>query len=64
MDNQFQVHKLVLAARSSFFKAMFKSDSNEAIKNKTEMADFNFDIVKLALEIIYGRNISNLNFVG
>ena len=60
MDNDFQVHKLVLAVHSSVFKAMFKSDSNETIENQMEMVDFDFNIVKIAFEIIYGRQIPAL----
>ena len=39
---------------------MLKSDSKEAIENQIEMVDFDFDIVKLALEIIYDRQIPTL----
>ena len=60
MDNHFQVHKLVLAAHSPVFEAMFNSDSNEAIENQMEIVDFDFDIVKLAIELIYDRQIPTL----
>ena len=58
MDNYFQIHKLVLAAHSSIFEAMFNSDSNETtIESQMEIVDFDLDIVKLVLEIIYDRNV-------
>ena len=39
---------------------MYFSDSNETIGNQVEIVGFDFETVKLALELIYGRQIPTL----
>jgi len=47
------VHKLVLAARSSVFKAMFSSEMIESISGKVAITNFELPVVKAFLEFIY-----------
>uniref|UniRef100_A0A914YJ00 BTB domain-containing protein n=1 Tax=Panagrolaimus superbus TaxID=310955 RepID=A0A914YJ00_9BILA len=59
---EIKIHKIILAAHSPVFAAMFKSPMKEAFENKVEIPDFSFDIVEMAIEFCYhqphDKNIS------
>uniref|UniRef100_A0AC34FKR6 BTB domain-containing protein n=1 Tax=Panagrolaimus sp. ES5 TaxID=591445 RepID=A0AC34FKR6_9BILA len=53
---EIRIHKVILAARSSFFAEMFTIiDSAE---NQIENTDFDADVVQAAVEFCYDQNIT------
>uniref|UniRef100_A0A914XTI3 BTB domain-containing protein n=1 Tax=Panagrolaimus superbus TaxID=310955 RepID=A0A914XTI3_9BILA len=48
-----EVHKLVLAHRSSVFATMFKSEFKEGQENKVEITDFPFEVVEFGIKSCY-----------
>ncbi|KAG5851034.1 hypothetical protein ANANG_G00088730 [Anguilla anguilla] len=56
-DKEFPCHRLVLAACSSFFRAMFKSDREEFQKREIVLEEVEPEIMELILKYIYTSNI-------
>lgn len=50
---QFQLHRLVLAAQSSFFRSMFTSDLKEARDRVIELKDVSAAVFQLLVDYIY-----------
>uniref|UniRef100_A0A914Z0X6 BTB domain-containing protein n=1 Tax=Panagrolaimus superbus TaxID=310955 RepID=A0A914Z0X6_9BILA len=50
-------HKLVLAARSPVFAAMFESGMKETKENKVEIKDFSHDLVAAAIKLCYHHSL-------
>ncbi|XP_018607005.2 kelch-like protein 40b [Scleropages formosus] len=57
-DRQFPCHRLVLAACSSFFRAIFLSDLEESKKKEIVLNDVEPDVMEMILKYIYTSNIS------
>ena len=57
-DRQFPAHKLILAARSEVFDAMFKQPMKEQSTNKIKMEDIEPEVFKELLRFIYTGRIS------
>jgi hypothetical protein len=58
-DKQFKCHKVILASRSIFFKAMFNSNLQEATKNLLDIKDANADTVGSFIEFVYTDQLSD-----
>ncbi|KAK0158623.1 hypothetical protein PV328_009601 [Microctonus aethiopoides] len=58
-DNEIPVHKVILAAYSRVFLAMFKADMAESAKNEIVVKDIEFDIMKLVIEFMYSGKIDS-----
>ncbi|KAJ8375013.1 hypothetical protein SKAU_G00055930 [Synaphobranchus kaupii] len=56
-DKEFPCHRLVLAACSSFFRAMFKSGQEEFKKREIVLEEVEPDIMEIILKYIYTSNI-------
>lgn len=56
-DKEFPCHRLVLAACSSFFRAMFKSDREEFKKREIVLEEVEPETMELVLKYIYTSNI-------
>ncbi|KAM9439970.1 kelch-like protein 40a [Clarias gariepinus] len=57
-DQDFPCHKLVLAASSPYFKAMFLSDMKESKKREVVLKDVEPDIMGMILKYIYTCDIN------
>ncbi|XP_055058271.1 kelch-like protein 40a [Misgurnus anguillicaudatus] len=57
-DNEFPCHRLVLAASSPYFKAMFLSDLEESKKREIVLKDIEPGIMGMILRYIYTSDIS------
>lgn len=57
---EFPCHKLILAARSSVFDAMFSHDMKEQIRNRVEIEDLDVNIVKDMIDYIYSGQVIEL----
>uniref|UniRef100_A0A3P9KGG3 Kelch-like family member 40a n=1 Tax=Oryzias latipes TaxID=8090 RepID=A0A3P9KGG3_ORYLA len=57
-DKEFPCHRLVLAASSPFFKAMFLSDLEESKKREIVLRDVNPDVMGMILRYLYTSDIS------
>ncbi|BES89009.1 Hypothetical protein NTJ_01816 [Nesidiocoris tenuis] len=51
--NVFQVHKLVLASRSSYFVTLFETGMQETRENKLSLTDIELDVFEIFLKYIY-----------
>ncbi|XP_065209108.1 speckle-type POZ protein-like [Planococcus citri] len=56
----YPAHKLILAARSSVFKAMFKNDMRESQKNHITITDMEKETFEEMLHYIYSGKVRNL----
>ncbi|XP_052255784.1 kelch-like protein 6 [Dreissena polymorpha] len=56
----FRCHKVVLAAMSDYFRAMFSSGMTEAIENRATFQDISADAFEILFEILYPRK-KNMN---
>uniref|UniRef100_A0AC34F368 BTB domain-containing protein n=1 Tax=Panagrolaimus sp. ES5 TaxID=591445 RepID=A0AC34F368_9BILA len=56
-NQEIKVHKLVLCVCSSVFRAELNSDFKEAKENKIEITDFLFEIVQIAIDFFYEKDI-------
>lgn len=56
-DENFPVHRAILATHSSVFSAMFKSNMEESLKGEVSIVDFNAKTVEEFLEYIYTGNV-------
>ncbi|XP_065204070.1 speckle-type POZ protein-like [Planococcus citri] len=57
----YPAHKLILAARSSVFKAMFKNDMQESQTNHITITDMEQEIFEEMLQYIYTGKMPNLH---
>ncbi|KAJ8418778.1 hypothetical protein AAFF_G00002770 [Aldrovandia affinis] len=57
-DKEFPCHRLVLAACSSYFRAMFQSDKEEFKNREIVLEEVEPDIMEIILKYIYTSNIS------
>lgn len=57
----FQAHKIILAARSPVFAAMFKHKMKESEQNRVVIEDMNEDTMQEILRYIYTGKCQNLN---
>ncbi|XP_036377773.1 kelch-like protein 40b [Megalops cyprinoides] len=57
-DKEFPCHRLVLAACSSFFRAMFQSDLEEFKKREIVLEEVEPNIMEMILKYIYTSNIN------
>ncbi|KAF4076831.1 hypothetical protein AMELA_G00219570 [Ameiurus melas] len=57
-DQDFPCHKLVLAASSPYFKAMFLSDLEESKKREVVLKDVDPDIMRMILRYLYTCDIN------
>ncbi|XP_059158729.1 kelch-like protein 8 [Physella acuta] len=64
-DDTITCHKLVLAACSEFFQALFRSGMREVTENCVELNDVSYEIFQLILKTLYtGVNVLTLdNFI-
>ncbi|XP_074115591.1 speckle-type POZ protein B-like isoform X2 [Cotesia typhae] len=60
-NKKFDAHKIVLIARSNFFKAMFSHDMKESKENKVTIPDIDPKIFEKLLEFIYTDQIGDLD---
>lgn len=59
---EYQALKAVLAARSSVFSAMFKTNGmQESVKNRIEITDISQNVLEEMLRYIYTGNVNNLH---
>ena len=58
---EFMCHKVILAARSSVFKAMFTHDMEEKRGNVVNIVDIEGDTVHDMLLYMYGREVADLD---
>ncbi|XP_065203303.1 protein roadkill-like [Planococcus citri] len=58
---KYPAHKIILAARSPVFKAMFKHDMKESRQNCVEIKDTDEKIFQEILRYIYTGKVENLN---
>ncbi|XP_065204072.1 speckle-type POZ protein-like [Planococcus citri] len=56
----YPAHKLILAARSSVFKAMFRNDMQESQKNRIVINDIEEETFEEMLHYIYTGKVKNL----
>ncbi|XP_065204308.1 speckle-type POZ protein B-like [Planococcus citri] len=59
-NKNYPVHKAILAARSSVFRAMFKSNMRESQKNHITVTDIDQDVFQEMLHYIYTGKTKNL----
>lgn len=59
----FEVHKNVLSARSSVFRAMFRAEMTESDANQVEIDDFTPEVIHEMLTFIYTESAPNLRTV-
>merc|ERR1719347_2108776 len=58
---EFRCHKVILAARSSVFKAMFTHDMEETRANVVNIVDIEGDIIQDMLLYMYGKEVADLD---
>ncbi|GIX70148.1 BTB and MATH domain-containing protein 42 [Caerostris extrusa] len=58
----FPAHKIILASRSSVFKAMFSSDMREAHGDTVDIEDISDDTLKRMLEYLYTAHVEGLQW--
>jgi hypothetical protein len=63
-DQSFECHKLILCARSPYFKGMFGSDMKENQEGQMEIRDMEPETVKTMIKFIYSGKVENLRFQG
>ena len=56
-SKEFYCHKVILAGRSTVFKAMFLNDLDESISGKVEIEDLDEDAVEEMLNYIYSGTV-------
>ena len=56
-DQTFHVHRVLLAAASSYFQAMFQNNMVEACSRRIELREIKPNVLKFALEWIYTNKI-------
>lgn len=52
-NSTFKVHKCILAARSSYFRAMFEHEMKENTENKVKFDDMEEDVASDMIKFIY-----------
>jgi BTB/POZ domain len=57
-NKQFPVHKIVLAAQSPVFAAMFKNDEQVKSTKKLEIKDYSEELVEIFLKCLYAGEVS------
>lgn len=57
---EFKAHKVILAAGSPVFAAMFEHDMQESKRNKVEISDMDPDSLEEMLKFIYTGKVTNL----
>ena len=63
-DKTLYAHKVILAAHSPVFLAMFNSDMKENNKNEIQIADIEFDAFQELLRFIYTGTIKKMDQLG
>ncbi|KAL1785211.1 speckle-type POZ protein isoform X2 [Sigmodon hispidus] len=58
---EFQAHKVILAARSPVFKAMFEHDMEESRKNRVVIYDLEPQVFRAMMNFIYPGKVPNLH---
>lgn len=56
-DEEIQAHKVILAANSKYFEAMFGSDMVESQSNCVKITDFEPKVIRTMLEYIYSGQL-------
>jgi len=56
---ELKAHKLVLAARSPVFAAMFEHECEESRRNRIEIVDLTVDVMEQMLRYIYTGKVSS-----
>ena len=59
-DNEFKAHKLILAAASPVFEAMFKEGTKEHEDNYVNIEDIDSDVFEVFLRYLYSGQAENL----
>lgn len=60
---EIQVHKIILAARSPVFAAMFEHEMKERKQNRVNIVDVNYEILHELLKFIYTGKVENLEIM-
>ncbi|XP_011863894.1 PREDICTED: speckle-type POZ protein A-like [Vollenhovia emeryi] len=60
-DKEFRAHKVLLAAQSPVFSAMFEHDTEESKKNHVDIIDVDAKVLKEMLRFIYTGKVVNLD---
>ena len=60
-EKELKVHKIILGARSPYFKAMFSSENEENRKNLVEITDFELEVIEALLKFLYTGKIPEMN---
>ncbi|RWS10374.1 Protein roadkill-like protein [Dinothrombium tinctorium] len=60
--NETKIHKLVLMARSSFFRAMLDHELKEKRENQIVIDDFNSDVIKHLIHYMYTDELSDFTY--
>lgn len=58
---EFRAHKVILAARSPVFKAMFGHEMVENQNNRVEITDIGYDVLREVMRFIYAEKVLNLD---
>ncbi|XP_062706599.1 speckle-type POZ protein-like [Aedes albopictus] len=59
-ERQIRAHKVMLAAHSPVFEAMFRADMQESSQNVIKIDDFDFEVVREMLIYIYSYSSPNI----
>lgn len=64
--HQFKAHKIILAARSPVFSAMFNHETKELLESRVDIHDINLEVFNDFLKYIYTGdiNLSEADIVG
>ncbi|CAH0025793.1 unnamed protein product, partial [Clonostachys rhizophaga] len=62
-DQEFKVHKLVLACHSKYFEKQLNGNWKESLEKKIEIQDFDSGIVESMLRYMYSFNYNNIRGV-
>ena len=60
-DREFKVHKNILSARSSVFKAMLSAELEEKKNNRVEIVDVEVQVFEQLLNYIYSGTVAKLD---
>lgn len=61
-EREFKVHRIILAARSSVFAAMFKHETSEKQTGIVKITDCDSDSFQEFLEFLYSGQLENVSF--
>ncbi|XP_011877876.1 PREDICTED: speckle-type POZ protein A-like [Vollenhovia emeryi] len=60
-DKEFRAHKVIIAAQSPVFSAMFEHNMEESKKNHVVITDVDAEVLREVLRFIYTGKVANLN---